>query len=136
MYNDLYIVKYLHQAMSRPGNKTHWERGPDGGYSAIVGRGAKKVTINIVCAPTRPISRVILTLSARELGEISIPEPLPKVFSFRKRYDTEDEKELSEILNSLLRTVGTKVAREELNDMETEEERKQRIFELLFNSPL
>lgn len=135
-YHDLYIVKYLYQAVKRPGNQIPWEKTPSGGYSASISHThGEKMDFEISRVQSRPDPRIFLRISNSKYGTVSIAEPLPKV-SLRKKFDTQDETELSEYLSLLLVTIANGVAQKELQNSETEEERKQKIYERLFNIPL
>lgn len=131
-------MKWLFENTKEPNCNIPWQRKESGGYFAILNEGmGHQVRIDIT--KTKDLSThkaiVVVKFLSLDKGEVFIQEPLQKVFSLRRKYDSEDDQELAETMNKLLATVASQLAQKTLHDMDTEEECKQVIFHrLLFGN--
>lgn len=134
---DLYIIKWLLQNSEEPRDNIDWERNEYGRYFTSFYEGKEKVKVSMSLVQARPMARIVITLASPGLGEVSITEPLQSVFALRRKYDSEDEKEVADTMRQLLNSVARRHAQKELKEIENEEERKQGIYQrLLFgNTP-
>lgn len=134
--NNLLVMKWLFENTKEPNCNIPWQRKETGGYFAILYQGKPyQVGVAIARVQSRPMAIIVVKFSSPGKGEVCVQEPSQKVFSLRRRYDSEDDQELAEIMNNLLATIASQLAQKTLHDMETEEERKQVIFHrLLFGN--
>lgn len=131
IFKDLYIIKWLIANTNLPNPKIRWQIKESGGYFALIGKRKDPIKIEIAKVQSRPLPRIIIKLSCVDLGEVTLQEPVQKVLSLRKAYDSQDDSDLAESMTELLITISRQLSQEDLNDSAAEEEkRKQKIFEL------
>ncbi|MDP3696837.1 MAG: hypothetical protein Q8R55_02280 [Candidatus Taylorbacteria bacterium] len=128
---NLHVMKWLFENTKEPNCNIPWQRKESGGYSVLLNKGESLVRIDIARVQSRPVAVIVVKFSSPGKGEVCVQEPLQKVFSLRRRYDSEDDEELAQIMNNLLATIANQLARKTLRDMDTEEERRQEIYHRL-----
>lgn len=121
------------QISQEPQGSIIWDQRGSGIYFANFGEGKNGVCVEIVNIPTRTGgARVVVKFSSPGLGEVHVLEPIPKVFSLKKKYDTPEETELGVTMSRLLAIASQQYATREQQEVATTEERKQAIFSRLF----
>ena len=130
-FNDLYIVKWLLQNIQESYGHIMWHRGEDCKYFADFGEGSSVVCVKMGNISTRIGERIFIKFSSPGLGEVSVLAPIQSVFSLRKKYDTPEETELADTMNSLFTIASQQHATREQHKIDTAEERKQAIFHRL-----
>lgn len=130
---DLYVIYWLILHTEKPDGDIKW-RYHEGywQYSAQIVRNSEPLELKIGSIISRVGSRLVLELSTEDMGRVYIEEPQMSV-SFRKRYDSEDDKELAEALEGLYSIIRRQHADKEACDIENKEERKQAIFRKLLD---
>lgn len=129
-FRDLYVVKWLLQNTEKP-KGIEWRRTESGMYFTDLNEGPNGVKVYVGSVQGRPAARIVIRFTSPGLGEIYIWEPCEKVFSFRKKYDSVDDEELAGNMTRLLAVVVNQSAQRKLNEMKTEEERRQAIYNRL-----
>ncbi|MDP3763430.1 MAG: hypothetical protein Q8Q92_02110, partial [bacterium] len=120
-YRDLYIIKWLLENTQESHCFITWYQGESGMYFADFGEGCGAVCVEIGNIPTRTGGRVFIKFSSPGLGEVHVLEPLQSVFSLRKKYDTPEETELANKMNSLLAIASQQHATREASEAENME---------------
>ncbi|MDO8496268.1 MAG: hypothetical protein Q7S43_03195 [bacterium] len=123
-------MNWLLQNTERP-KGIQWQRREYGMYFTELNEGPSSVRVSLGSVQGRPASRIIIRFTSPGLGIIDICEPFQKVFSFRKKYDSIDDGELAGNMGRLLAIVANQSIQRELNEMKTEEERRQAIYNRL-----
>lgn len=129
---ELYIVQLLSQSSEGLNAEVVWRR-TGNLFSANFNESGTKVVVEVGTVTSRPMSRVVINFTSDGLGKVSIYEPIPE-FSLRGiKYGTSDEKELVDAMKGFLEIARSQCAQREKRDLETEEERKQAIFNRLIS---
>ena len=130
IYKDLYIVQGLLRDTER-GNLI-WRKNARGACFVNFGKEKIGIHVEIERVQSKPIAQTVIRFSSSDLGEVRVIEPVPK-WLFSKRHGSEEDQELAEEIRHLLVVVVDQIAKQQLKDMETEDVRKQEIFQRLLS---
>lgn len=130
-YRDLYIIKWLLQKIERQNTNIVYQYMGWGSYQFNFNKDKSRVRVKIGMVQGRPYARVVVKFTSPGFGEVQVVEPIRNIFSLTRQYATPEEAELAETLKRLLAVIVKQRAVREQHDIETEDQRKQKIFHRL-----